>query len=169
MSTIDKILQHHIDNNLKRVSSRHGDKLNASQIAQLQDCLDLHYRLRRIKIEESRGKRSMQNALREINSSDIQPEARKYRLNYRLTALTTSMALLGLAVLGGGVYLFNTPNTLSGLSRSNIQSNSPMENLQNLNKADTSNDIKLVEATMTVPEVDFSQTTSIDEAVNEDF
>lgn len=169
MKKFDEIIQYHIDNNLTRVNAKSASSLSAKQRIEIQKCLDLHHQLLTIKLKPAFGHQALKATL-----AELEPEtAPKQRFRWSTLKLgATAMASLLVVIVIGGFSWLGTNQSGSELSQDNVKPNGTIENLQNLNLADAENDTKAVQSdsnTVTSAEVNLAKTSSIDEAVNENF
>lgn len=167
MKEFDKSLQYHIDNNLKKISPAHTQDISARQKLELQNCLDLHNKLESVKLKSAFGHRALNEALSAIDSEPT--SHRRFQWNTLKLGATAMAGLLIVIVIGGFSWLGTTQNS-SELSSDNVKPNGTIENLQNLNLADAENDSKSTQDDITnTAEINLANTSTIDEAINENF
>lgn len=169
MKDFDKNLQYNIDNNIRHVSKKQASSIGAKQAEKLQACLDLHYQLNDLKVKPAFGHQALRNTLTELDA--VSEAGSRFRWsNLKLGA--TALASLVIVLIIGGFSWFGTNQTGSELSQDNVKPNGTVENLQNLNLADAENDTKALQSdssSVSTAEADLSNTSNIDEAINENF
>lgn len=175
MNNYQKILQYHLDNNLKQISPKYAKSLNSGQKQELAQALILNTRLSQLKVRDSSGQESLRQALGSLDSSAGAKASfisRVFKI-HRLRIATTYAAVAAIVLVAGGfgALTLNKPKSDS-LKTSSVSANGSIENIHNLNLADAENDASQLIAdnsTDKAAAADLQSVSSADEVTNGDF
>ena len=175
MNNYQKILQYHLDNNLKQISPKYAKSLNSAQKQELTQALILNTRLSLLKVRDSSGQESLRQALGSLDSSAGTKASfinRAFKI-HRLRIATTYVAVAAIILTAGGfgALTLNKPKSDS-LKTSSVSANGSIENIHNLNLADAENDASQLIAdnsTDKAAAADLQSVSSADEVTNGDF
>ena len=175
MNNYQKILQYHLDNNLKQISPKYAKSLNSGQKQELAQALKLNTRLSQLKVRDSSGQESLRQALGSLDSSAdakvsfISRVCKIHRL--RIATTYVAVAAIVLATGGFGALTLNKPKSDS-LKTSSVSANGSIENIHNLNLVDAENDASQLIADNSADKsaaADLQSVSSADEVTNADF
>ena len=175
MNNYQKILQYHLDNNLKQISPKYAKSLSSGQKQELTQALILNTRLSQLKVRDSSGQESLRQALGSLDSSagaKVSFISRVFKI-HRLRIATTYVAVAAIVLVAGGfgALTLNKPKSDS-LKTSSVSANGSIENIHNLNLADAENDASQLivdDSTDKVAAADLQSVSKLDEVTNGDF
>lgn len=175
MNNYQKILQYHLDNNLKQISPKYAKSLNSAQKQELAQALILNTRLSQLKVRDSSGQESLRQALESLDSSAGAKASfisRVFKI-HRLRIATTYVAVAAIILVAGGfgALTLNKPKSDS-LKTSSVSANGSIENIHNLNLLDAENDASQLMADNSTDKAvvaDLQSVSSADEVTNGDF
>ncbi|MSR89421.1 hypothetical protein EXS53_00565 [Patescibacteria group bacterium] len=175
MNNYQKILQYHLDNNLKQISPKYAKSLNSGQKQELAQALKLNTRLSQLKVRDSSGQESLRQALGSLDSSadaKVSFISRVFKI-HRLRIATTYVAVAAIVLAAGGfgALTLNKPKSDS-LKTSSVSANGSIENIHNLNLVDAENDASQLMADNSADKAaaaDLQSVSSADEVTNADF
>lgn len=175
MNNYQKILQYHLDNNLKQISPKYAKSLNSAQKQELAQALILNTRLSQLKVRDSSGQESLRQALGSLDSSagaKVSFISRVFKI-HRLRIATTYAAVAAIILVAGGfgALTLNKPKSDS-LKTSSVSANGSIENIHNLNLLDAENDASQLMADNSTDKAvvaDLQSVSSADEVTNGDF
>jgi len=172
MNKLDKIIKFHIDNNLSSVSKKHTKNLAASEIKEIQSALDLNKQLKSLRVSDSFGVNSFRNVLSETAHSDIRKTKRFFSFsNFGMASVVTSALLITLIAGGFGIFRGKTNNSTED-KISTITTDGSVESTNKVNLADIESEQAQLKAegdNISSVKTDMITTSSMSEAVNEDF
>jgi hypothetical protein len=170
MKEFEKIVQYHLDNNLKVISPKFSKQLNANQKKELQNIIDLDNKLSTLRVKDSFGKNALKSTLYDFDS---ETKAANKSVFKSLKFAGSIFALVAIIAIGGGLSINsgNKSNPSANLNTSKVAANGSVDNLNNLNLADAQNDINLASQSQLDEAVstELSAQSKVDEVINENF
>ncbi len=170
MNNYQKILQYHLDNNLKKVSPKHNSGLSPAEVKKLQLVLDIQTQAMGLRAKPSRGKHALSQTLKAIDTTPNRPSSLAAKLWPSRLRLTTSvLAVFVVFMMAGGLAIFNSRGPADPLSSVALKANGTVDNLHNLNLADAENDISnsaTDNAATQQAEAKLSNESNLDEVIN---
>jgi len=175
MNNYQKILQYHLDNNLKQISPKYAKSLSSGQKQELTQALKLNTRLSQLKVRDSSGQQSLRQALGSLDSSAGAKASfinRVFKI-HRLRIATTYVAVAAIVLAAGGFGALTLKKPKSdSLKTSSVSANGSIENIHNLNLADAENDASQLIVDDTADKAaaaDLQSVSKLDEVTNGEF
>lgn len=175
MNKLDKIIQHHLDNNLKTVSPKYKKQLNRVDLIKLQSAIELNSKLNSLVVSNSFGKKSLKEVLINITPQN-QPEKQKFNIfssSFMKAGVAMSAFALIISSLGFGVFKNRSGNSTSPTVKiSSISSDGSADSISSINLADVEAEKTQLQTEAKIADSaksDLSSTTNISEAINENF
>ena len=175
MNKLDKIIQHHLDKNLKTVLPKYKKQLSNNDLLKLQSAVELNLKLNSIVVSDNIGKNSLKEALSEIDYQ-VNPEKQKFSIfssSFMKAGVAMSAFALIIGSFGLGFFKNRSNNNVSPeVKISSISSNGSVDSINSINLADVEAEKAQLQTEAKVADTaksDLSSTTNISEAINENF